>query len=70
MRLKSKFMQIGPMSQAKRMIKDNSENPEYRVVAAIRRLLTDRNAPQKNHSQTMLKISSISDLNDLRPPKY
>ena len=31
-----------PMSHAKRVTKDNRKNPEYHVVAAIRRLRTDK----------------------------
>ena len=60
-----------PMSHAKRVTKENRKNPEYDVVVAIRRLLTDKTVPQKNHGQTMLKMSNISDLQkDLRPKKY
>ena len=31
-----------PMSHAKRVTKDNRKNPEYRVIAAIRKLRTDK----------------------------
>ena len=34
-----------PMSHAKRVTKDNRKNPEYRVIAAIRKLRTDTNCP-------------------------
>ena len=51
-----------PMSHVKRVTRDNRKNPEYHVVAAIRKLRTDKNCPQENHRQTMLKMSSISDL--------
>ena len=34
-----------PMSHAKRVTRDNWKNPEYRVVAAIRKLRTDKNCP-------------------------
>ena len=34
-----------PMSHAKRVTRDNRKNPEYRVVAAIRKLWTDTNCP-------------------------
>ena len=34
-----------PMSHAKRLTKDNRENPEYHVVAAVRRLRRDKNCP-------------------------
>ena len=33
------------MSHAKRVTRDNRENAEYRVVAAIRKLRTDTNYP-------------------------
>ena len=32
----------GPMSHAKRVTRDNRKNPEYRVIAAIRKLRTDK----------------------------
>ena len=47
------------MSHAKRVTKDNKKTPEYYVAAAIRKLRTDENSPQKNHGQTMSKMSSI-----------
>ena len=31
-----------PMSHAKRVTRDNRKNPEYRVIAAIRKLRTDK----------------------------
>ena len=34
-----------PMSHAKRVTRDNRKNPEYRVVAAIRKLRTGTNCP-------------------------
>ena len=34
-----------PMSHAKWVTKDNRKNPEYRVVAAIRKLRTGTNCP-------------------------
>ena len=34
-----------PMSHAKRVTRDNRKNPEYCVVAAIRKLRTDTNCP-------------------------
>ena len=34
-----------PMSHAKRVTRDNRKSPEYRVVAAIRKLRTDTNYP-------------------------
>ena len=50
------------MSHAKRVTRANRKNPEYHVVAAIGKLWTDKTVPQENHGQTMLKMSSISDL--------
>ena len=50
------------MSHAKCVTKDDKNNPEYCVVAVIRRLQTDKTVPQKNHGQTMLKMSIILDL--------
>ena len=34
-----------PMSHAKRVTRDNRKNPEYRVIAAIRKLRTEKNCP-------------------------
>ena len=34
-----------PMSHAKRVRRDNWKNPEYHVIAAIRKLRTDTNCP-------------------------
>ena len=34
-----------PMSHAKRVTNNNWKNPEYHVVTAIRRSLTDKNCP-------------------------
>ena len=34
-----------PMSHAKRVTRDDRKSPEYRVVAAIRKLRTDKNCP-------------------------
>ena len=34
-----------PMSHAKRVTRDNWKNPEYRVIAAIRKLRTGTNCP-------------------------
>ena len=45
MKLKSKSL---PMSHAKRVTRDNRKNPEYRVVAAMRKLRTDTNCPAGN----------------------
>ena len=39
------FFANWPMSHAKRVTRDNRKNPEYRVVAAIRKLRTDTNCP-------------------------
>ena len=34
-----------PVSHAKRVARDNRKNPEYRVVAGIKKLRTDKNCP-------------------------
>ena len=57
-----------PTSNAKRETKSN-KNQEYHDVVAIKRLLTDKTVPQKNHGQTMLKMSSIQDLKRPTAPK-
>ena len=47
-----------PMSNAKRVTRDNRKNPEYHVVAAMRKLRTNT-VPQENHGQTMLMIKEL-----------
>ena len=55
-----------PMSHAKRMTRDNRKNPEYPVVAAIRKLRTDKNCPAgkswpnhvKNNAITQCRVDS------------
>ena len=51
-----------PMSHAKRVTEDNRKNPEYHVVAAIRRLRTDKNCPAEkswpNHVEIDQHIGS------------
>ena len=56
------FLANWPMSHTKRVTKDHRKNPEYHVVAAIRKLRTET-------VQTMLKMSSISDLKRHTAPK-
>ena len=58
-----------PMSHAKHTTKDNRKNAEYHVDVAIMRLRVDKTIPRKNHSQTMIKMSSISDLKRPTAPK-
>ena len=58
-----------PMSHAKRATRDKRKNPEYHVVAAIRKLRTDTNCPAGKSGQTMLKTNSISDLKRPTAPK-
>ena len=58
-----------PMPQAKRATKDNRKNPDYQVVEAIRKMWTDETVSQKNQGQTMLKVSSMSDLKRPTAPK-
>ena len=51
-----------PMSHAKRVTRDNRKNPEYHVVAPIRKLRTDTNCPAgkpwPNHV-SQLKVSQL-----------
>ena len=51
-----------PMSHAKRVTKDNGKNSEYHVVAAIRRLRTDKNCSAEsswpNHVKKEQNIGS------------
>ena len=60
-----------PMSHAKRVTRDNRKNPEYHVVAAIRKTVDRHKMSRRteNHGQTMLKMSSISDLKRPVAPK-
>ena len=58
-----------PMSHAKHTTKDKRKNSEYHVDVAIMRLRIDKTVPRKNHSQTMIKMSSISDLKRPTAPK-
>ena len=57
------------MSHANRVTMDNSKNPDYRVVAATRKLRTDKTVPQKNHGQTILEMSRILDLKRPTAPR-
>ena len=41
-----------PMSHAKRVTRDNRKSPEYRVVAAIRKLRTDSVLKRPNKVET------------------
>ena len=50
-----------PMSHAKRVTRDNRKNPEYYVVAAIRKLRKDKNCPAGKSWPNMLKMSSMSN---------
>ena len=50
-----------PMSHAKRVTRDNWKNPEYRVIAAIRKLRTDKLSRRKswpNHVKNEQHIGS------------
>ena len=59
-----------PLLHAKRVTRDNRKNPEYRVVAVLRKLRTDTNRPAgKLYGLTMLKMGSISDLKRPTAPK-
>ena len=61
-----------PLSYAKRVTKDKRKNPEYHVVAAIRKLRTDKNCPAENHGQTMLikNEQHIESEKTYSPQKY
>ena len=52
-----------PVSHAKRLTRDNRKNPEYRVIAAIRKLRTDTNCPAgkswPNHVKNEQHIGSV-----------
>ena len=48
-----------PMSHARRVTTDNTKNLEYHVVAAIRKLQTDKTVPRKTHGHTMLKRVTV-----------
>ena len=51
-----------PMSNTKRVTRDNRKTPDYRVVAAIRKLRKDTNCPAGKSWPNRVKMSSISDL--------
>ena len=55
-----------PMSHAKRVTRDNRKNPEYHVVAAIRKLRTDKDClaekPWPNHVKHEQHIGYESSL--------
>ena len=50
------------MSHANRLTMDNRKNPEYRVVAAIRKLRTDTNCPAGKSWPNHVKNVSINSL--------
>ena len=56
------------MSHANRVTMDNRKNSEYHVVAATRKLRTDKAVLQKNHGQTILK--NIGSEKTYGPKKY
>ena len=43
-----------PLSHAKRATKDNRKSPEYHVVAAIRKLRTDKNCPAEKSKGSVI----------------
>ena len=45
-----------PIPEAKHVTRDNRKNPEYRVVAAIRKLRTDTNCPTGTLSSEVITI--------------
>ena len=58
-----------PMSHAKRLTRDNRKNPEYRVIAAIRKLRTDKLSRRRIMAKPCKKMSNISDLKRPTAPK-
>ena len=72
MKLQSKSLPMNwPMSHAKRVTRDNRKNPEYHVVAAIRKLRTDTNCPAgksgPNHVKNEQHIGSEKTLHHYAP---
>ena len=59
-----------PMSHAKRVTRDNWKNPEYRVIAAIRKLRTDKLSRRKIMAKPCKKWAAYRIWKDLRPQKY
>ena len=60
-----------PMSHAKRVTRDNRKNPEYHVVAAIRKLRTDKNCPTGKSWPNHLKNEQhIGSEKTYGPKKY
>ena len=47
-----------PMTHVKRVTTDNSQNPEYHVVVAARRLRTDKNCPAEDRFKNEQHIGS------------
>ena len=59
-----------PMSHAKRVTRDNSEEkPRISCHCRDKETVDRKTVPQENHGQTMLKMSSISDLKRPTAPK-
>ena len=60
-----------PMSHAKRVTRYNRKNPEYRVIAAIRKLRTDTNCPAGESWSNHLKNGQhIGSEKTYGPQKY
>ena len=59
-----------PMSHAKRVTRDNWKSPEYRVIAAIRKLRTDKLSRRKIMAKPCKKWAAYRMWKDLRPQKY
>ena len=59
------------ISHAKRLTRDNRKNPEYRVVAAIRKLRTDTNCPaEKSWPNHVKNEQHIGSEKTYGPQKY
>ena len=59
-----------PMSHTKRVTRDNRKSPEYRVVAAIRKLRTDTNCPAGKSWPNHVKNEQHIGSEKTHGPKY
>ena len=59
-----------PMSHAKRVTRDNRKNPEHRVIAAIRKLRTEKLSRRRIMAKPCQKWAAYRIWKDLRPQKF
>ena len=59
-----------PMSHVKRVTRDSWKNPEYRAIATIRKLRTDKLSRRKIMAKPCKKWAAYRIWKDLRPQKY